>query len=298
MKSFLFGFITVISLLVSLPCVVLAQNQGDTELEWSKLRKRVQDVFGTLSDDFLELKGDHFIIYAWQKDMPFAREVLKTSEACYHSIAKAVGYPRFDKFWTWEERCLVVIFPTRQAFQEATAQKEWVEGFALPEHRVIIAQQQVAGFIDRILPHEISHLILYDYLGGDFLIPDWLNEGIAMLFHESEMGEIVRPEQLEDYASIQGALFDSLSRWSYHGSQNEGQIALFYRLSWTLVRYLRDQFGTPSFRLFLKEIRDLKGDQEEALRKVYGKEGIHSFLDLESHWQRTFETAPLPQGKR
>ena len=61
-----------------------------------------------------------------------------------------------------------------------------VQGFAsiyseLFKSRIIVSYKDQPNFVEVILPHEITHLILHDFIGFDRPIPRFFDEGVAQL---------------------------------------------------------------------------------------------------------------------
>ncbi|MBN1913123.1 MAG: hypothetical protein JW788_01845, partial [Candidatus Omnitrophica bacterium] len=68
-----------------------------------------------------KISGEHFIIYYAQND-EFARELLHKAESYYRKIASDLGYARYSKFWTWDNRVNIYVYPTQEEYLAATGQ--------------------------------------------------------------------------------------------------------------------------------------------------------------------------------
>src|SRR4030042_3275592 len=77
-----------------------------------------------LALEWQELKGEHFIVYFNPSDqgvsssgaeIDFVKEVLHKAELYYQRIAPDLGYPRYSKFWTWEKRVKIYIYPDHKS---------------------------------------------------------------------------------------------------------------------------------------------------------------------------------------
>ena len=79
-----------------------------------------------LPGDFREIQTSHFVIR--HRNDEVGAEVAEAAEAAYGRIREdlALGLD-------WRKRCTVVIYPTREEFQEATGQKDWTGG----AHRIL-----------------------------------------------------------------------------------------------------------------------------------------------------------------
>lgn len=228
---------------------------------------------------FQELKGDHFIVF-YRQEKTFAEDVLRASEGYYRSIADNLGYARFDNFWTWENRVKIFIFSGRDEFLANTRSPGWSEGFANYEHKVIVGYSAVDGFIDRVLPHEIAHLIFRDYVGMHENIPIWLDEGVAL---SQEKGR--RKELFELVAvAVQKNAFIPLEVVVQVKSESvihPQAVALFYAEATATIEFLLEKFRRDKFVDFCRNLRDGYG-VDESLRRTYRQDGIESLKDLET----------------
>ncbi len=135
--------------------------------------------------DWKIIKDVHFEIYypiADSGEMP--RIILRKAEESYSKIAERIGYARYRNFWTWDERVKIVYYSTQEAYVASTGQPAWSKGLSFSHFspmplRMIVSFQGQDNFVEAILPHEISHLILHDYIGPKRMIPLWFDEGVA-----------------------------------------------------------------------------------------------------------------------
>lgn len=241
---------------------------------------------GLTEETWREEKGEHFIImYPLKVERPWARKVLNEAERDYDRIADKIGYTRYKDFWTWEDRVQILIYADHQAFVEKTGRPQWAEGFTprdlnLFENRVIVTYKQETGFLNGVLPHEITHLILRDFVGSDKQIPVWFDEGVAQLQEDKKqfqadlaMRLLVRQKQ---YFSV-NKLFQ------FDVQQADAQkVGLFYLQSVSIVDFLIKRYGSSRFGDFCKNLRD-GYEFEEALRKAYTNM-IDSISQLEDKW--------------
>jgi len=133
-----------------------------------------------------ELKDDHFIVYFQPDDRFFARSVLRESEQYYDKIGYQIGASNYNKFWTWDNRVQIYIYSSQKAFADKTGQQKWSRGGAIHKNpfsgkKVILTFAQDKSFLDNVLPHEIAHLILRDFIGETTVIPLWFEEGVAQI---------------------------------------------------------------------------------------------------------------------
>src|SRR5207244_4159098 len=111
-----------------------------------------------------EVKGDHFIVY-YHLNGAFASDVRYKAEEYYRRIASDLGYARTSDFWQWDNRVKIYIHDDAEAFRAATGQPGWSEGMADYTNKAIHSYIWREGFLDALLPHEMTHLIFRDFIG-------------------------------------------------------------------------------------------------------------------------------------
>ncbi len=232
-------------------------------------------------------RGEHFIVqYPPQVSAQWARNVLRESEYYYDSIGRQIGFTRYQDFWTWDERVKIVIYPDQETYVKATGLPTWSKGGATNYHwqlksRAIVTFKQQGDFLNSVLPHEISHLILSDFIGGVDKIPLWFNEGVAQL---QETG---KPEKARAFMrkAIQNRRFirlRDLVSSDVRVKLSELYVTFFYVQSVSIVDFMIKEYGSRRFGQLCKEMRE-GHDFETALRKSYTTL-IDSLDDLEKKW--------------
>jgi hypothetical protein len=237
-------------------------------------------------DAWLDVKGKHFIVYYQaNKDLTVAEIVLRRAEEYYRRIAEQIGYTRYGDFWTWEERAKIFLFPDQQSFVATTGQPAWSQGYSDRDRRVfrsraLVTYTQEKDFYDALLPHEISHLILHDFIPIGHL-PIWFDEGVAQLqegYKSREAQKIMRDAILKG----QQMKFSALSRWDVRRESDANVVMIFYAQSLSVVEFLLKQYGSEAFSRLCRNLRDGR-TFEESLRNAYTNQ-IGSLNDLENKW--------------
>ncbi|MBI4974925.1 MAG: hypothetical protein HZC19_03905, partial [Candidatus Omnitrophica bacterium] len=256
------------------------------------------------AEDWKEAKSDHFIVYFTQ-DRQFAQDVLDKAEVYYKRIATELGYPRYSEFWTWDKRVKIYIHPDHQSFIKATNQPEWSHGMADYRTKRIISFAWSKNFLESLLPHEMAHLIFRDFVGFKGEIPLWLDEGVAQWEEESkrhEMKKVVRQLYKEDtllslHDMMKLKLLEIkdmkktyiLSTLTKKGESaslilgTDNLVNIYYLQSVSLVGFLIEKYGSDSFAIFCRQLRDGKS-LEEALRFAYPTH-IQDLSELEMKWR-------------
>ncbi len=234
-------------------------------------------------------RGTHFIVWYSSDESPvWARSVLRAAETYYRRIAKNINYSRFRNFWTWDERVNIVIYQNKETFLNNTKQPAWSKGGAYRDEslfktKMIVTYKQEQNFLDGVLPHEISHLILGDFIGWDKSIPRWFNEGVAQL-QESRKTRIVRPFMKKMIARNAHWPLRILMQTEVRDLEGTDEVALFYAQSLSIIDFLISRFGSNKFGELCVMLK--RGyDFETALTKVYLFD-FKTAEDLEKKWLR------------
>ncbi|MFT7537966.1 MAG: hypothetical protein ACI9F2_000106 [Lysobacterales bacterium] len=223
-------------------------------------------------------KSKHFVVeYPVSVGKTWASTVLRTAERNYDKIANRLGFRRYTNYWTWDNRAKIIIHPDKNTFIEKTGQPFWSEGGARYGHqfsqgRSIISYKQETEFIDSILPHEVSHLILRDFIGYNRKIPIWFDEGIAQLFEVDKLTKANKAIHvwLKKNKPIP---FHQLFRYEVRFETNPLKVDIFYIQSVTIIDFLLKNYGSTKFGELCRDMRDGYYFQEALLRtyKIYFK---------------------------
>ena len=238
-------------------------------------------VMPAFAAEWQELRGDHFITF-YKSDEEFARQVAHKAETAYKRIAEDLGYARYSNFWQWDSRVKIYIYDSESDFKKMTGQPGWSEGMANYTTKQIHALNRGEGFIDGILPHEITHLIFRDFVGLEGEIPLWMDEGVAQW---EEPMKRAMSKKIARYLVATGKDFHTqdLMMTDVRTLQDEEKVHNFYMQSVSLVDYLVKSYGGQSFTEFCRALRDGK-KFEEALRSAYPN-SIENVNDLDTKWR-------------
>jgi len=237
-------------------------------------------------DDWREQKGEHFIIsYPSSVSDSWARMVLREAEKYYDKIANKIGYARYQDFWTWNNRVKVLIYSDQATFTQETGLPAWARGGAgreanLMRSRHIVTYKQEEGFLDGVLPHEISHLILRDFIGSQ-KIPLWLDEGVAQM-HEKNKQAVANQIMRDAVSKGQYLAFSDLLQQDIRSEQDVIKVRIFYAQSISIIDFLLRSYGSNKFGQFCHHLKNGK-NLEQALRATYTS-SIKSISELERRW--------------
>ncbi len=165
---------------------------------------------------------------------------------------------------------------------------DWSSGLAIPEQRTIYVDEKDPLLIRRVIPHEITHIILHNYLGFDHYTIHWISEGLS-IYEEMRIwtGQDKVVITMENYKSL--PIEDLILMKPYIFSSKD-TIVVYYQQSASLVSFLINEYGMDRFRDFLKALKTRT--LENALKEVYG---IQSLRELERRWKAFLKRAtPTP----
>jgi hypothetical protein len=238
--------------------------------------------------DWAERKSSHFFIYYIDGDYRWAEAVLSQAEQYYAKISNQIGYGSLQQVWTWEHRVRIYIFPDQKTFQQKTGWPAWSQGGVTRQHhpefgKIIVSFKQDEQFKHGVLPHEISHLMLREFMGKELSIPLWLEEGMAQL-QETDKKE--KAEKLMKVLVDEGGFipFVQLFQHDIRRDKDQNHVAIFYTQSVSILDFLIQEFGVSQFQRFCRSYRD-KPDVEKILLSVYAA-SAESIEDLEKKWVR------------
>ncbi len=237
-------------------------------------------------NQWYQIKGEHFVVYAANREREaIVRDVLRSAEEYYDKIARQIGYARYGNFWTWDERVKIIIFPDQLSFSVTTNQPVWSKGYAMRdsklfESRVIVTFEQEENFLAGVLPHEIGHLILKDYVGFNRPIPLWFDEGVAQLQEKTDE----RAQRVLAYLAQKGdhIPFELLNRIDIRQETDGQKVGIFYAQSRLILEFLIKQYGQGAFQRLCHDLKDGR-PFEEALKNAYSP-SIDSMKTLEQKW--------------
>jgi hypothetical protein len=123
--------------------------------------------------------------------------------------------------------------------------------------------------------HEVTHVLLGDALGrGKFLVPSWLNEGLA--------------QYAEGPAAMSRTFTRALRLHQMGGVPSRAaDVSLHYQQGHSVVTFLIQNYGDDAMRTFLREIGRAQSI-DEAARTAYGTD----LTGIENQWR---ERVGLPQ---
>lgn len=222
-----------------------------------------------------KVSSTHFIVMH-TGDAALAQKVSDRAESYYTTIAADLGYTRYQKFWLWDNRVKILLYPTAASFAAACNAPAWAAGLAnIQKHEIASYRDSGEGFLSDLLPHELSHLILADFIGED-RVPLWLTEGFAM-WEQGGRKQDTNGQSLPVRFALKELVVMDIRR-----DNDRQRVRVFYAQSASVVGYLIKTYGGDSFGAFCRALRDGK-DIESALATAYHRD-VPSLTILEQKW--------------
>ena len=221
--------------------------------------------------EWQEKKSTHFIVYsAPDIEKGYVDKVISTAEKYYHSLEDKLGFRRFN-YWTWEKRVKIYIYSDKASYLEVSGRPEWSGGSVDIANKIIESYYWEDFFFERMLPHELAHIVFREYIGQKTSLPLWLDEGFACFNEQDYSQRYVRRVLLwvkNGKAPIDYNILNDFTQQGIHTAPSESSMAHYY-YSVSLVDYLWQAFGRDKFRKFCKAIKEEGNSAQEALFSVY-----------------------------
>jgi hypothetical protein len=184
----------------------------------------------------------------------------------------------------WSPKCEIVIHPGCQSYLAVVGQggaqtfaSSWIE-FAsnkkVAKRRIDVRGDGQLGFA--ALPHEMTHVVLADLLGGA-QPPRWADEGMAILA-DSASKQSLHEHDLRDGLS-RGLAFSAAELVTTDNYPHPSRVPTFYGQGASLTSFLVTRDKPPRFIEFLRASQERGYDR--ALQETYG---IPNLRELERLW--------------
>jgi len=248
-------------------------------------RGRLREL-GRVSKTTYTESSEHFVVRA--RNAEVAKLVVRQAEVSLARICQVIlagqDYPHSVEINVWADRA--------EYAKHATDAPEWSGGnfsFRVKDgivtRRIDLTQRDEEGrfdtvMLDRVLPHEMCHLVLREYF-GDAGNPLFLNEGLAMM---AESGTDNKRIELAGVA-MAGKEKIPLAELLVRDRHDLGNPAVFYAQAFSLVSFLHARLTKDQFRDLLLHVKDgcSLADALERALYVPHKEGL--LTSLATAWE-------------
>jgi hypothetical protein len=187
-----------------------------------------------------ELIGEPFRIYWYEGEIMLAQDVLDAALVGQTKTLDLLQQP------PGLEPIVIFIYSSEEDLETTLSfiGQNWASGYADPARGSIVVALPSAIDqpleIQRLVPHEIAHILLYRFMGTEFdYLPAWLNEGITsqMEIYSLPEYELVLDRAYEDRELI------PMTHLCEAFPQDEDLALLAYAQSDALVEYIQDKYG-------------------------------------------------------
>ncbi|MEX1248158.1 MAG: peptidase MA family metallohydrolase [Anaerolineales bacterium] len=229
------------------------------------------------------LESAPYILYWHSGDAAFAESVLAAARSGASRTQQLLSLPDLDS-------AVLRIYSDAQDVQLISQQAgfNWQAGHTDPDAGVILLSLAPGQSLEiqRQVPHEIAHLMLYNSLGAEVYshLPTWLNEGIA------SYAEVYSDPVQGEYLELANAGDTLIPFFSLCNSfpQDSASARLAYAQSASFVRFLFNTYKAAGFSLFVDAYAKTD-DCINAPFEAFGKD----LIALDAEWRAaTF----VPQG--
>ncbi len=211
------------------------------------------------------LTGGQVTVYYYSGNEDFGRDLLDTSLRTINKLGQRFGVAGNDPVH-------IVVYGSTRDFATSLPPNsaEWIGGQAHPDLGLIVTGIQpgsgAAAEIRRVLPHEVSHLLLYQATENPYGGPShWLDEGLAV-YNQETVDTSLKP--LLDRA-IKGGTLLPVRALNSNFPLDPDEARLSYAESASLVEYIVAKYGDAKLGELLRSFKDELA-YDEALQRTLG----------------------------
>ena len=230
--------------------------------------------------NYYNQETDHFKIYAHNSKV--CDDIASSIENVYDKIIEDLDFKSQPN-----RKIKIYIFSNEDEYRAKIRQPMWSVGLAIYNKNSFYSFEGVN--LTGLIPHEITHLLLYSYMGRKYdpLTMRWLSEGLAT-YEESKVVNSSLINSLEKRMSIlkQGRYFPirELIKADILKKGSTALIDLWYAQSLSTIEFMIHKLGRAKFNRFCLNMRK-EDDVERALLDTY-KNQFKNIDDFQDQWYR------------
>jgi hypothetical protein len=224
--------------------------------------------------DWTPLSGPNVTVYTYNADPAFQQAILDAAERTVTSLAESYGTELEQPVRVWA-------YADKEDLYGALApnSEPWIAGAAYPPLHVIMVVLPPGDYdeVGRVVPHEISHQVLYQATKNAFSSPpQWLDEGLATYWQESGRDrfyshalEIAATGEVPPLRTLNGTF-----------PYDRGGATASYAFSLSAVMYILDTWGDEGMSKLLATFPE-GITHEDAIEQGLGI----TFDELDQRWR-------------
>ncbi|MCP4248277.1 MAG: tetratricopeptide repeat protein [bacterium] len=155
------------------------------------------------------------------------------------------------------------------------------------------AKNSVSHNIEDVLPHELTHVVLYEFFGAQ-PVPKWLHEAFARQMEQNRKDYEEAAVLAQD--AVAGEYFRFRDFFAAETYPSGGQVMRFYEQAATTVLFLIEQ-GPEATRAFLTELAKQNG-HDAAVAAAFGIDEEGAVEAFEKMWVKWMEQRYIHDLKR
>lgn len=226
--------------------------------------------------DWRSYATDQVTVYAYNGDDGFNESILESAQSTIDQLQADFTVERSRGIRIW-------VYSSKSDFQgsQAPNSQDWIAGTAYPELQVILAVLPTGNQseVGRIVPHEISHQVLYQATRNPFNVPPtWFDEGLAVSAQASGNEDF---PALVQRAADQGRLFSVRSLTSEF-PYDPADASLAYAESYSIAQFIVDRWGNEGIAAVLDAYK-LGVSHDEAFVTALGVD----MSELDALWKES-----------
>lgn len=192
-----------------------------------------------------EISTDQVTVYYYNGDEAFSRTILESAQSTIDRLQTDFTVERSRGIRIW-------VYDSKSDFQgsQAPNSQDWIAGTAYPELQVVLAVLPAGNSneVGRVVPHEISHQVLYQATQNPFNVPPtWFDEGLAVSAQASGNEDFAA---LVERAVEDGRLFSVRSLTSEF-PYDPADATLAYAESYSIIQFIIDRWGNDGIAAVL-----------------------------------------------
>jgi len=237
-------------------CLHAGKGPATPQPPGKRLGKEVIGKLAEVHDRLYSESSEHFVVQA--RNPSLAKLLVAESEVALDRICRVIlagqDYPHSVRVNVWTDH--------ENFLAHATDAPEWAGGSfrlstanGVTTRQIDLTQRDKHGqfatiMLDRILPHEMCHLVVKEYF-GDATCPLFLSEGLAMMAEFEVENSRAELAGMAIAGKAKIPLEDLLVRRRYDVQKP----AVFYAESFSFVEFLHGRMTDEQFRALLEHIK-------------------------------------------